>query len=97
MRQAMLQSIKHTVRNKVRDILSNYPETRNDDRVLCLTYWKEIDRVADLDGIQFATSPEAIRRARQWLNEHGFLLATDPDVLKRRRQSVSEMKSITNI
>lgn len=97
MGQAMLKSIKTTVRHKVKDILNQFPDTRNDDRLLCVTYWREVDKVTTLDGVKGATSPEAIRRARQWLNERGFLLATDPEVLRRRRQSSHEMKGITNI
>jgi hypothetical protein len=94
----MLQTIKKTTFKKVQDILSSFPDTRNDDRLLCLTYWKQIDKVEDLDGIQFATTPEAIRRARQLLNAKGILQATNEDVLKRRRKGSNEMKAgIANI
>lgn len=92
MDQTMLQSIKHA-HGKVRAILEEYPETRNSDNLLCLTYWKFVDGVKDLDGIQFATCPEVIRRARQKINERNILLATDPEVLKRRRQGSREMRT----
>jgi len=87
----MLKTIKH-VKGRVEAILREYPETRNCDKLLCITYWKLIDEVKDLDGIQFATCPEAIRRARQWLNERGQYLATDPEVLKKRRYNAREMR-----
>lgn len=97
MNKSMLQAIQHT-RGKVRAILEEYPDTRNSDNLLCVYYWRLVDEVEDLDGVAFATPPEAIRRARQYLNEKGFLLATDPDVQKRRRQNAKEMKAgITKI
>jgi hypothetical protein len=92
MNKSMLQAIKHT-RGKVKAILEEYPETRNCDKLLCIMYWKLVDGVKDLDDIQFATSPEVIRRTRQWFNEQGMYLATDPEVLKRRRQKAMEMRA----
>lgn len=92
MGKSMLQSIKKSTRSKVRDILMEYPETRNSDRLLRLTYWTHIDGVTSLDDLMTATCPESIRRARQWWNERGFLLATDTEVLKRRKQFNKEMK-----
>lgn len=74
------------VRDGVRFLLEAYPETCNNDNLLCVMYWKIIDGIQSLDGIEFATSSEAIRRARQLVNERGIGLATDPDVLKRRKQ-----------
>lgn len=92
MNKSMLQTIRHT-RGKVRAILEEYPDTRNSDNLLCVFYWKLVDEVEDLDGVAFATPPEAIRRARQHINEKGHLLATDPNVLKRRRQNAKEVRT----
>jgi hypothetical protein len=88
---SMLQMMKHT-KDKVAAILNEWPETRNCDKKLCVSYWKLVDGIQELDQVERATSPEAIRRARQMLNESGRYLATDPDVLKRRRQAYKEVK-----
>lgn len=88
----MLQSIK-TTKNKVRMIMQEYPETRNNDNLLCSVYWREVDEVNDLAGLQFATPAEAIRRNRQLLNKKGLLLATDPEMLQKRRQAAKEMRA----
>lgn len=92
MDKSMLQSIKRT-RDKVKFILEMYPDTRNNDNLLCTVYWKHVDEVEDLGGLQFATPAEAIRRSRQLINQGGQLLATDPDVLHKRRQSAREMRA----
>lgn len=91
METSILQSLERT-KDKVRVILQEYPETRNNDNLLCSIYWREADGVEDLAGVQFATSAEAIRRSRQKINEDGDLLATDPDVLRRRRQLSHEIR-----
>lgn len=92
MEQSILQSIKKT-KDKVRIILQEYPDTRNNDNLLCSVYWKEADNVSDLAGLQFATPAEAIRRSRQLLNQKGILLATDPEVLLKRKQRAKEMRA----
>lgn len=97
MDKSMLQSIKKT-RDKVRFILQEFPDTRNNDNLLCTTYWRHVDEVEDLAGVQFATPAEALRRSRQLLNADGILLATDPQVLEKRRQKAIEMRAgITRI
>lgn len=90
MDRSMLQGIKH-VRGRVHAILRECPDTRNCDKLLCVTYWKLVDGVRDLDGITRATCPEAIRRARQILNERGTFLATDPLVRQKRKQSLKSI------
>jgi hypothetical protein len=97
MDKSMLQSIKKT-RDKVRMIMEEIPETRNNDNLLCTMFWRHVDEVEDLAGLQFATPAEAIRRSRQLINQAGHLLATDPAVLEKRRQSAREMRAgITRI
>lgn len=97
MSTAILQSIKKT-RDKVKFILEMFPETRNNDNLLCRVYWREVDEIDDLDGIQFATAAEAIRRSRQLINADGLLLATDPQILDKRRQKAKEIRvGITRI
>jgi hypothetical protein len=97
MDRSMLQTIKRT-RDKVRYILQEDPDTRNSDNLLCAVYWKNVDGVDDLAGLQFATPAEAIRRSRQLLNQQGILLATDPAILEKRRLRAREMRAgITRI
>jgi hypothetical protein len=88
----MLQSIKKTL-DKVRFVLQAHPDTRNNDNLLCQVYWREVDGVQDLEGVQFATSAEAIRRSRQLLNERNILIATDLEILKKRKQKAKQMKA----
>lgn len=88
----VVESLK-SVKKKVQFILQEYPETRNNDNLLCSIYWREIDHVYDLDRLKYATSAEAIRRSRQLINSEGKLLATDPEVLRRRRQLAKQMST----
>ena len=60
------------------------------DKILMLDYWRECDGF--IEGLDFnnfkmwfihkATAPELIRRARQWLSEHQYLILK-PDVAER--------------
>jgi hypothetical protein len=88
----IVQSIKKT-RDKVKFIMQEYPDTRNNDNLLCATYWRVVDEVEDLAGVQFVTPAEAIRRSRQLINADGLLLATDEKVLEKRRQKAKEMRA----
>ncbi|MDR5046759.1 hypothetical protein FNE59_14510 [Bacillus thuringiensis] len=92
MESSYIKALKHT-KDKVKFILEKYPDTRNNDNLLCATYWQKIDNVEDIHGIPFATGTEVIRRARQSLNEKGIFLATDPEVLRKRRQCAKEVRA----
>jgi len=61
------------------------------DKMLMWDYWREYDGLAvthhfvdEIRGwfIQKATAPELIRRARQWLSEHNYLIL-QADVAER--------------
>ena len=63
------------------------------DKILMLDYWREFDNLPATDDkedylfdkfwfIHKATAPELIRRARQWLSEHQYLILK-PDVAER--------------
>jgi hypothetical protein len=88
--KSMLQTLRKT-KDKVKFVMEMFPDTRNNDNLLCTTYWKEVDDVKDIAGVQFATPAEAIRRSRQLINQKGLLLATDPLVLEKRKQKAKEM------
>lgn len=74
---------KYLVRDRVRRILYGYPEARDNDNYLIGVFWyremlkKRIDPL-NISGVELLanlklgelTSPESIRRSRQWINEH---------------------------
>ena len=70
---------------KVQFIMENFEETRNDDSLLCLMYWKLVEGAEQLEDILWLTKPEVVRRSRQKIQEKGVLLPTDEEVYKRRR------------
>lgn len=65
------------------------------DKRLMWDYWEEYDNPPDdiIDWRQWfmvkATAPELIRRARQWLSEHNYLLI-NPDVSERAYEAGSK-------
>lgn len=73
------------------------------DKILMLNYWEEYDGMLflpphddELIGedyrnwfIHKATAPELIRRARQWLSEHNYLLI-NPNVSERAYEAGSK-------
>jgi len=80
--------------DKIKNILENYPDTRNSDKKLIWKFW-EIEGSLDfgdaygefIKECEFlkATSPESIRRARQKIQQlHPELGPTSDQVRKRR-------------
>lgn len=90
-----------TIRQNVEAILRDYPETRNDDKLLMLRYWEIIDGInfgANFES-QFrfqATMPESIRRARQLVQEEGLYLPTSAVAASRRSKEVQMRWSVTH-
>jgi len=65
------------------------------DKILMLDYWREYDGFTTSTFLEFdtwfvhkATAPELIRRSRQWLSEHQYLILS-PDVTERAYQAGS--------
>ncbi|MDD4876419.1 MAG: hypothetical protein PHQ86_04725 [Dehalococcoidales bacterium] len=66
------------------------------DKMLMVNYWGIYDGLEEIigrDGLSFhnwfvhkATAPELIRRARQWLSEHNYLILK-PEVAERAYQA----------
>ncbi len=84
------------VKQGVERILNQYPETRDNDKVLMVRYW------ADIEGLVFdysfptrliteGTSPESITRARRAIQQAGLYLPSTEATL-RRRQRQAEMR-----
>jgi hypothetical protein len=87
---------KNVIKKRVRELLEKYPETRDDDRLLMVKYWNEFDGIPfdhtfAMNFITRATSPETIRRSRQYIQAQGFFLPTEETVLVRRRRE-AEMR-----
>lgn len=78
------------VKENLITILEEFPETRNNDKLLMLRYWELCDDVDMTENFEktflaSATSPESIRRARQLLQSKGLFLPTDEEVIRKRR------------
>lgn len=67
------------------------------DKIIMLGYWREYDYMTyEEDGfdnwfIHTATNPELIRRARQWLVEHNYLLLNS-DVQERAMEAGNKFR-----
>jgi hypothetical protein len=94
---------KKTIKENVKTILQEVPESRNNDRVLFMYYWALFDEVdfecfsfdTVLDQMRFCTPPSAIQRVRQILqHEMGEFTATDVKVktFRERKEQVMRLK-----
>lgn len=93
------------LKDKVKVILRNYPDTRNSDKLLVEQYWKTWDKdsIASneygdwvlLSNLIKMTNPNTIIRARQKINEEGEFLATEEIVKFRRKREKLVRNSIT--
>jgi len=88
------------VRNKVVDILREYPESRNSDLYLTILYLRKYtelgkyirfipyDVIKKYDGLL-----ESIRRSRQYIqNTLGLYPPTDPEVVRKRKLKEKRIK-----
>jgi hypothetical protein len=93
---------KKSIRQNVEAIMREYPDTRNDDKLLILTYWNLFDKivkdqmVSPIDVLDKATSTESIRRSRQLIQEEGKYPATDETVIGRRNKEKKMKEAIKN-
>ncbi|MFK7678645.1 hypothetical protein ACI3ER_11445 [Bacillus sp. Wb] len=70
----MLDEIKKT-KEKVEYILTHYPESRNNDMLLCQLYWQQWDNVHNMSDLHNATPAEAITRNRRKFQSLGLYKA----------------------
>lgn len=80
-----------SIRDGVKYVLTTYPKTRNDDRMLHALYLRDIHGVTTFK--QYAMNPmlpalATILRRRQEIQEEGELLPTD-DAVVQKRQTMS--------
>lgn len=78
--------------------VGNYNTMTELDKILMLDYWKEYDGCFQFEAtydeyknwfVKNATTPELIRRARQWLSEHNYIIV-NPDVSERAYEAGSK-------
>jgi hypothetical protein len=90
-------------KNKVANLLEEYPFLRNSDKLLVLAYWFFKNGITEIDLSSFEncvyysdkiTSPHTIIRLRQRLNSEGKFLATDTKVLQARNRKHKIMTEI---
>lgn len=68
---------KVDVKSNVQQIMLRHPQTRNDDKLLMVKYWKEVDGLSMNSHTDFfvndfltkSTAPESITRARRMVQE----------------------------
>lgn len=91
-----------TTRARVAWILNHFPDARNSDKVLTLTYWRKFqpqilgeDRRIDEDKMLRLENPNTITRARQKIqNEYGLFQASE-EVQAFRRERQAEIQEET--
>src|ERR1035437_9898163 len=72
-------NMKHLAEYKVKEILKEYPETRDSDKLLILKVWESEGLFLSDDQRETflkLTSSETIRRTRQKLQEQGYYKST---------------------
>jgi len=90
-----------TVRERVRYLLEEYPETRNSDLLLTILYLREFtDLRKFVKPIPYTLIKkheeiiESVRRARQLIQAGGEYLPTDPEVLERRKKKERKLRKL---
>jgi len=93
-----------TAKENVLHILKEHPATRNDDKILVLQYWREIDQIKDNSGevisflpyseIMRATTIETIIRVRRLIQAESQYLPTDPKIREKRMKRSKQIRQI---
>jgi hypothetical protein len=82
------ENVKESVakqRERIEFVLKNYPESRNNDNILCRLYWQMYEGMTSVDDLDHVTDPGSITRIRRMINHERKYLPTDPAVARRRR------------
>lgn len=87
-----------TIIQNVETLLEKYPNTRGDDKLLIACYWREIDKLTalDMDFVNYSTSSESIRRARQLIQANGKYLPSDEIIAIRKNREARFKDAIRN-
>ena len=88
-----------TVKEKVTELLTEYPKLRNDDKMLIAYYIKDVYGLQNLFDIALCKTIkgnlfETIRRERQKVQEENPLLQPDPVVSELRSQKEQKMREM---
>jgi len=80
----------------VRELLKKYPNTRGDDKLLTVAYWKAFDKLhaLDMDFVIRATPSESITRARRLIQANGEYLASEEVINARKEREAKFKKAI---
>ncbi|MCS7124576.1 MAG: hypothetical protein NZ932_04075 [Candidatus Bathyarchaeota archaeon] len=85
----------------VRHILALNPQTRRNDKLLMLYFWRDVDGI-DIPPefwrafLSKATHPETIRRTRQKIQSQGDYLP-DEETLKRRQKNIEKFRQYSQM
>ncbi|MDK2600599.1 hypothetical protein QO179_24200 [Bacillus stercoris] len=88
---------QRVVKQNVYSILEEVEETRNNDKLLLLTYWEKFDGIDFNQNfkeqfVQSSTTSESITRARRSIQASGLFLPTEEEVLRKRRMLAEEAR-----
>lgn len=87
---------KGKIVDNVRELLSKYPQTRGNDKLLIVAYWRHFDglHILDMEFVNKATPSESITRARRLIQSNGEFLADEETVKSRRKRESNFKKAI---
>lgn len=83
---------KRTKTAKVEHVLTKYPATRINDRLLVTTYWRLFDNITSVDDCVNATSSETITRIKRKLNEDGRFNVSEEERKKLTEEQFAESR-----
>ena len=91
MSESLKEELKDT-ETMVRYIMSHFPETRSNDKLLMLYYWELADKIRIprtfwRDFMKKATPPETITRVRRKIQAEGDYLPREEVYQKRQARS----------
>lgn len=85
-----------TLKDQVKNILIEFPETRNSDIALTIYIWQKfygVEDSIDLSRLYELPSQDNIKRVRAFIqNEQGLYLPTDPEIMRVRGIKEQEWK-----
>lgn len=84
------------ITNLIDNVLSKYPRTRDDDKILMLYVWwvqgLKLDKEQQKLFLTKCVTPETITRARRKFNEAGWYRSSE-EVQNKRKKTAREMRN----
>lgn len=86
----------NSILENVKNILDKFPNTRGDDKLLIVAYWKYIDKLyaLDMNFVNKATPAESITRARRLIQANGEYLASEEVRNARKKREETFKKAL---